>query len=339
MSDNILVVDDDLGAIQLMGKILEDLGTLRFATNGTDAVHLARESSPDLILLDAEMPGMSGFKVFDALRAIPDLAAVPVIFVTSHSEPGFEVCALDMGASDFIAKPVNPPLVKARVKTHLRVKRLTDELRRTASTDALTGISNRRHFDEALEREWQRSRRHGEPLSLLLIDVDHFKLYNDRYGHGQGDVCLREVVRALQSAARRTTDLVARCGGEEFAILLLKTARNGAEDVAQGVLAAMASRHLRHDASLTAKDVTVSIGIACYDECSADWIGPADARQLRSDVTSSCSSVDLLLAADRALYGAKRNGRAQAQFLEIANSTARQPDRAADFRARHVAPV
>jgi diguanylate cyclase (GGDEF)-like protein len=322
MGDNILVVDDDPGAVQLLARILEGLGRLRFATNGTDAVRLARELAPDLILLDAEMPGMSGFKVFDALRAIPDLADVPVIFVTSHAESAFEVCALEMGASDFIAKPVNPPLVKARVQTHLRIKHLTDELRLTAATDSLTGIANRRHFDEAMEREWKRSRRHGEPLSLLLVDVDHFKLYNDRYGHAQGDVCLREVARVLQGAARRTTDLVARCGGEEFAVLLPNTERMGAQNVARRILGAPSLRRVRHEASPTADHLTVSIGVSCYDELSADWIGSRDVRQLRSDVANRCSSTDLLLAADRALYGAKRAGRAQSQLIELADVAA-----------------
>jgi diguanylate cyclase (GGDEF)-like protein len=339
MDDNILVVDDDPGAIQLLGRILEGLGSLRFATNGTDAVRLARESTPDLILLDAEMPGMSGFKVFDALKAIPNLADIPVIFVTSHAESAFEVCALDMGASDFIAKPINPPLVKARVKTHLRLKHLTDELRHTAATDSLTGVPNRRQFDEALDREWQRSRRNGEPISLLLIDVDHFKLYNDRYGHAQGDVCLREVARALQGAARRTTDLVARCGGEEFAVLLPNTARNGAHNVSQRILAAPALRRVRHEASPTAKHVTVSIGIACYDESSTEWLGATEARQLRSELVGRCSSVDLLLAADRGLYGAKRAGRAQAQLVELAEVTATRALGPTESASRSAAPA
>src|ERR1700678_1598089 len=225
---SILLVADDPGAIQLMGHILASVGKLRFATNGNDALRLARDSAPDLILLDAEMPGMSGFELLKTLKAESSLTDVPVIFITSHNEAGFEVSALDMGAADFIAKPLRSSRVLARVKTQLRVKHMADELRRTATTDALTGISNRRQFDVSLEREWLRAKRSREPVSLLMIDVDHFKLYNDLYGHPQGDICLRQVTQALQSTCRRPADLVARYGGEEFMILLPQTPRQGA---------------------------------------------------------------------------------------------------------------
>src|SRR5664280_2921064 len=168
-------------------------------------------------------------------KAEPALADVPVIFVTSHSEAAFEVAGFEMGAADFIAKPVSAPLVLARVKTQLRVKRMGDELRRIATTDGLTGVANRRRFDESLEREWRRARRSGDPLALLMIDIDHFKLFNDRYGHPAGDACLRSVAQALVGASLRPADLVARYGGEEFVVLLPKTPRAGAEHLARGV--------------------------------------------------------------------------------------------------------
>ena len=271
IDDNILIVDDDISAIQLMSQILLDVGNLRFATNGEDALRLARESPPDLVLLDAEMPGMSGFKLFEALKLESALTDVPMIFVTSHSEAGFEVSAFDMGAADFIGKPFRASLVKARVKTHLRLKHMADELRRIATTDSLTGLASRRHFDDSLQREWLRALREGDPLSLLLIDIDHFKLYNDRYGHPKGDACLRQVAKALIGASMRPGDFVARCGGEEFAILLPQTPRGGAEHIGQRVLDNVAALRMSHDASPTAEHVTVSIGIACYDEASACW--------------------------------------------------------------------
>jgi diguanylate cyclase (GGDEF)-like protein len=336
MQDTILVVDDDSGAIQLMGRILEGLGSVRFATNGADAVRLARELTPDLVLLDAQMPDMSGFMVFDALKKLPELAGVPVIFVTSHSESEFEVGALDMGAADFIAKPVNPPLVKARVKTHLRVKHLADTLRRRAGTDALTGVANRRHFDESLEKEWLRSGGRGEPLALLFIDIDHFKLYNDCYGHPQGDACLKQVARAVQGSVRRAGDLVARCGGEEFAALLPETSRAGGEFVARRILDAVAALKIRHEGSLTAPHVTVSIGIGCYDDSSAAWRSPEAARRHRDEGHVGCTSNELILAADRALYSAKRAGRAQAQLLDIGDTELLQPALAGRPRVRHV---
>ena len=188
MSSDILLVDDDPDAIKLLSRILSGSGNLRFATCGEDALRLAREAAPDLILLDAEMPGMSGFQVLEELRAEPRLAGAAVIFVTSQSGAAFTVSAFEMGAADYITKPVNAALVLARVRTQLRTKRLTDELRRTATTDSLTGIASRRQFDESYKHEWLRAQRAGDAVALLLVDVDHFKLYNDRYGHPAGAI-------------------------------------------------------------------------------------------------------------------------------------------------------
>ena len=308
---SILLVDDDPGAIQLMGRILAGVGQLRFATNGNDALRLARESAPDLILLDAEMPGMSGFELLRMLKAESSLAEVPVIFITSHGEAGFEVSALDMGAADFIAKPLRSSRVLARVRAQLRVKQMADELRRTATTDALTGVANRRQFDELLEREWLRARRTGDPVSLLMIDVDHFKLYNDLYGHPKGDICLRHVAQVLESACRRPADFVARYGGEEFMILLPQTPRRGALYVARQVLEAVAASGIFHDDSQTTHYVSVSVGIACFD----------DASGCRAyDSSGLLGASDLVQAADKALYSAKHAGRGQAKLRDIGDA-------------------
>jgi diguanylate cyclase (GGDEF)-like protein len=312
---SILLVDDDTGAIQLMGRILADVGDLRFATNGQDALRLARESAPDLILLDAEMPGMSGFELLKTLKAQSSLADVPVIFITSHIEAGFEVSALDMGAADFIAKPLKSSRVLARVRTQLRVKHMADELRRNATTDALTGVANRRQFDESLEREWLRARRSGDPVALLMIDVDHFKLYNDLYGHPKGDVCLRHVAQALSSACKRPADLVARYGGEEFMILLPQTPRCGAQRIAQQVLDAVAALGIFHEDSQTTHYVSVSVGIACFDDASAS----------RENLSHALRASDLVQAADKALYSAKQAGRGQAKLRDIADANKSGP--------------
>jgi diguanylate cyclase (GGDEF)-like protein len=318
LNDRILLVDDDPGVIQALARILGDVGDLRFATNGEDALRLAQESVPDLVLLDAEMQGMSGYRVLDALKARPEMTDVPVIFVTGHSEPAFEVSAFEAGAADFIAKPVRAALILARVSTQLRLKRMTDQLRLAAATDGLTGIANRRQFDHALEAEWQRSLRGADPLSLLLIDVDHFKLYNDRYGHPKGDQVLRLVAKALSQSVRRTADLVARCGGEEFGLLLPQTSRTGARHVAQRVLAAVQSLDIAHAASPTARHLSVSIGVACYDEDSACWVdNPANVRYIDDDRQLPCTASDLVVTADRALYAAKRAGRTQYVLHDI----------------------
>jgi diguanylate cyclase (GGDEF)-like protein len=329
-----LVVDDDPSAIQLMGRILADLATLRFATSGEDAVRLMHESVPDLVLLDAQMPGMSGFGVFDALKTEAELADVPVIFVTCHSEPAFEVSALEMGAADFIAKPVSPPLLLARVRTHLRMKHLADELRRTATTDSLTGVANRRQFDELIEREWKRARRAGDGLSLMLVDVDHFKLYNDRYGHPMGDTCLQSVAKALAGSVRRTADFVARCGGEEFGVVLPQTGRRGAEYMAQHLLDAVVTLGIPHAASATAPIVTVSIGVACYDEESAWYSKSVTDVRYRDDIHIRCTENELVLAADTALYSAKRAGRARARLLDI--SDVNSPHRVRDIEPNSI---
>jgi len=321
MTDNILLVDDDPSMIQLLARILEGVGNLRFATSGEDALRLAHESAPDVVLLDAEMPGMSGFQVCEALKADASLSAVPIIFITSHCEPAFEVSGFEFGAADFIAKPFSGPLVLARVKTQLRVKRMADDLRRIATIDVLTGVANRRRFDEALEREWRRGRRSGDPLALLMIDVDHFKSFNDHYGHPAGDKCLRAVAQALVSASLRPGDMVARYGGEEFVVLLPQTPRGGAEHVAHGVLDAIEALAIKHDTSSTARHVTVSVGVSCYDDASECWVPPSS--DSRSAVLGArCSPIDLVQAADKAMYAAKHAGRAQAMLLDICDADA-----------------
>ena len=287
MNDNILLVDDDPTTIQLLGRMLADVGNLRFATSGKDALRLAHESAPDLVLLDAEMPGMSGFQILEALKADPALADVPVIFITSHNEPAFELSGFEQGAADFIAKPVSAPLVVARVKTQLRVKRIADELRRIATIDGLTGVANRRGFDDALQHEWRRARRSGDPLALLMIDVDHFKSFNDRYGHPAGDVCLRAVALALVRCSLRPADLVARYGGEEFVVLLPDTPVAEGQVILTRLQRALTGGLFMHESKQVF--VTFSAGVTAY-------------RANEAIETA-------LERADQALYEAKRTGK------------------------------
>lgn len=328
MENIILIVDDSPAMIQVTARMISAIGQLRFATGGEAALQQMRNSAPDLVLLDAEMPGMSGYEVCAAMRSDPALSQIPVIFVTSHSDPEFELKALEVGAVDFIAKPVSAPILFARVQTQLRIKALTDELRKIAAIDPLTETLNRRSFDEALTREWRRGLRGGQAISLLMIDVDHFKRYNDRYGHPAGDACLRAVAQALAGVTRRPGDRVARWGGEEFAVLLPETPRCGAEHLAHQAIAAIERLAIPHEASPTAAVVSVSIGISSLDEHSACW-----ARAL-SDQTAAAKpglgSADLLRHADKALYMAKAAGRARACFVDIQDgATAERPGNAA----------
>jgi diguanylate cyclase (GGDEF)-like protein len=317
---SILLVDDDPGAIAQLSRVLSGIGELRFATSGEDALRIAQERAPDLVLLDAEMPGMDGFQTCEALKSGGPCEDVPVVFVTGHTAAEFELAGFKAGAADFIAKPFKPEVVVARVKSQLRAKRMADELRRVSSIDALTGVANRRSFDEALIREWLLARRKAEPVSLLLVDVDYFKRYNDCYGHLAGDSCLRSVAQAMRSAVHRPSDFVARYGGEEFAMLLPTTARQGAEHVAHLVLDAVEMLAIRHVESEVAGHLTVSIGVASYDEQSPSWVDPAPRPHPVRDLPPECTPETLLLAADRAMYAAKAAGRAQAHFLDIADS-------------------
>lgn len=295
----ILIVDDDPASITALKHALTGQARLRFATHGSEALRMVQRHVPDMVLLDIGMPGLSGYEVCRALQDDPLTADVPVIFLTSHDNAEEELTGLSLGAVDFIAKQVRPPLVCARVRTHLRLKRMADALRRAASEDALTGLANRRRFDEALVTEWLRHLRSRRPLSLLMIDIDHFKAYNDHHGHPAGDQCLRLTAQALRDVSLRPADLLARLGGEEFGLLLPDTDAVGAQEVARRLLTAADTLALPHGACPDRACVSWSIGVAC-------------STQLRQDLQANPSgSRALMEAADQALYEAKRSGRAR----------------------------
>ncbi|QJE02658.1 diguanylate cyclase [Massilia forsythiae] len=291
VNGRILVVDDAMENVQILHRALQDEHEVLFALDGRRALELARTQLPDLILLDAVMPEMDGYAVLKELRAAPETADIAVIFVTALTSPEDETRALEAGAADFISKPVNAAVVRARVRTQLTVKRQRDALRALILTDSLTGAANRRAFDERLHAEWRRCGRAGLPVALMLVDVDHFKLYNDRYGHPAGDATLVKVAGAMRHAAARSQDLVARYGGEEFAILLPQLDGRGAVGVARRLMAELERLAIAHAASPTAARLTASMGIACMvpDEHSR----PAD----------------LVQVADALLYQAKAGGR------------------------------
>jgi len=291
VNGRILVVDDAMENIQILHAALQDEHEVLFAMDGPRALEIARSQHPDLILLDAVMPGMDGYAVCKELFASPDTSDIPVIFVTALKSPEDETRALGAGAADFISKPVNAAVVRARVRTQLTVKRQRDALRALILLDALTGVANRRAFDERLEAEWRRCGRAQLAVSLLLVDIDHFKLYNDHYGHQAGDNTLVEVARAMQRAAGRTQDLVARYGGEEFAILLPQLDTAGATGVARRLMHELEMLDLPHAASPTERRLTVSIGIAS--------MVPGEHSQ----------PPDLIQVADALLYQAKAGGR------------------------------
>lgn len=288
----LLVVDDQPINIQTLYQIFHADHEVFVATSGEQALAFCRGNPlPDLILLDVVMPGLDGLAVCQQLKADPVLANIPVIFVTACMDPADETRALEAGGVDFITKPVNPMVVRARVKTHLTLKAQEDFLRSLVFVDGLTGVANRRRFDEALLSEWRQCRRAGTPLALLMIDIDHFKRYNDHYGHPTGDACLQQVAAVLKAAMQRACDLVARYGGEEFVCLLPGCDQAPALAKAQALQAALAARGIAHEASPTAAWVTLSIGVAV------------------AQPQAGGSPAALVAAADAALYSAKHRGR------------------------------
>ncbi|GAB1369554.1 hypothetical protein MASR1M42_21060 [Azonexus hydrophilus] len=288
----LLVVDDQPINIQTLYQIFHADHEIFMATSGDQALAFCRDNiPPDLILLDVVMPGMDGIEVCRRLKSDPALADIPVIFVTARSDPADEAGALAAGGVDFIAKPVNPAVVRARVKTHLTLKAQTDLLHSLVFIDGLTGVANRRRFDEALQIEWRRCRRSNTPLTLLMIDIDHFKRYNDYYGHQTGDACLQKVAASLRAGLKRAQDLVARYGGEEFVCLMPECDHPASQNKAEELRAAVVALGIPHADSPTANCVTLSIGVAVMQPNGEN------------------APEALIAAADAALYEAKRNGR------------------------------
>ncbi|MFT3734470.1 MAG: diguanylate cyclase [Rhodocyclaceae bacterium] len=300
----ILIIDDSAISIRLLSHFMRDLAEVQFATNGEDGLAMAMEDPPDLILLDVEMPGINGLEACRRIKQHPALTEIPVIFVTAHTDTEHEVAGLDAGANDFIPKPVSEPIVRARVKTHLKLKRQSDILRGLAMRDGLTGLFNRRAFDERLEQEYRRHLRHPASLGLAMIDVDQFKHYNDHYGHQAGDECLRQVAHAIRASARRPGEMVARFGGEEFVVLLPNCGEEDLTGYGEHLLRAVRDLRLPHEQS-THGLVTISVGLAAAAPGEALAFDAPQNGQGNTDLFPGM----LIGAADRALYEAKGRGR------------------------------
>jgi diguanylate cyclase (GGDEF)-like protein len=294
MSDQrprILAIDDAPTNLLTLGEVLGDEFALQIATSGAEGLALAGQSAPDLILLDVMMPEMDGFETCRRLKADPLTRDIPVIFVTALNSPEDETLGLEAGAVDFISKPLHSAVVRARVRTHITLKRQADRLRSMSFIDGLTGIANRRQFDEALLREWRACLRTGTSLALAMIDIDHFKQFNDTYGHPAGDACLRAIAGILDGAMNRSHDLIARYGGEEFVCLLPDINLTGAQVKAEQLRQAVQSLSIVHKTSSTAPVVTISLGLALFVP------------------TDKLTPEQLVAAADAQLYTAKHAGR------------------------------
>ncbi|MEN6358775.1 MAG: diguanylate cyclase [Smithella sp.] len=300
----ILCIDDDRDVLSLLEKILSGMdNTIISCVTGEQGLIEARRSQPNLILLDIMMPDMDGYEVCRRLKNDEATKNIPVIFITAKDENEFEDEGLKIGAVDYIRKPFYPSIVKSRVKTQLELKLKTAMLEKMAFLDGLTNIYNRRKFDEMLELESKRAMRSNFPLSLIMIDVDHFKQFNDQYGHAEGDACLRMIAQALQDMLPRSGDLVARYGGEEFAIILPQTDHKGAVHLAASLIKGIRKLQMFPDHSQSAVHVTISIGVAT--------VIPG-----RNNVTP----LQLIEGADAMLYLAKQNGRNQYQGKDLSSA-------------------
>jgi diguanylate cyclase (GGDEF)-like protein len=287
----LLVVDDQHINIQVMHQIFGGDYQVFMATCGTQALAICQNNPPDLVLLDIVMPGMDGFEVCTHLKMNDATCNIPVIFVTAHTDPVQETHGLSLGAVDFIAKPVKPAVVRARVKTHLTLKFQSDLLRKLVFLDGLSGVFNRRYFDQQLGVEWARSTRSSSPLSAIMIDVDHFKLFNDHYGHQAGDDCLHQIAVTLKTCLKRPGDLVARYGGEEFACILPETSFNDAMSLANELERKVRALSIPHAHSSVTGVITVSVGVATRN------------------IDSNEDAAALIGLADTQLYDAKQSGR------------------------------
>jgi len=287
----VLVVDDEKFNRQVLTGLLSDQADVILAKDGIQALQKAKAHRPDLILLDVMMPELDGFGVLWRLKNMEETKDIAVIIVSALDATEDEARGLTLGAMDYIAKPFHPTIVKARVRNILNLVNQRKMLERLAAVDGLTEISNRRKFDEMLDRAWRHCQRQGGSLGLAMIDVDYFKPFNDHYGHSLGDEVLCRVARTLTSALHRPYDFCARYGGEEFVMLLPDTDEEGVVTAAENVRAAVEALAIPHAYSSVADVVTVSVG------CSV--IIP----------TLDSASPGLVNAADEMLYLAKQKGR------------------------------
>jgi diguanylate cyclase (GGDEF)-like protein len=286
----ILAIDDDSFALDTLADILGGMSLIETAVGGRLGIEAALESLPDLILCDVTMPEIDGIEVCRRLRLDPRTSHIPIMCVSGDMGEAEEIRAFAAGAVDCIKKPLRPALVRARIKVQLDCVAKTERALEMARRDGLTGMFNRRYFDERLEREWDRHRRSASWVSVALVDLDHFKAFNDQYGHVKGDECLMKVADALRGCARRADEVAARYGGEEFVFLLPSTPPARAAQF--GSLACDEVRSLSIEHLVSSKGVvTASVGVASL----------RPRPELRP--------VDLLVLADKALYEAKDAGR------------------------------
>jgi len=288
--NSVLIVDDDKANIIVLTHVLTPEYIVYAAKNGPEAIEAAKEHLPDVVLLDIIMPGMNGFEVLSLLRSDEKTEAIPVIFVTGLGEIENEEKGLALGAADYISKPFSPSIVKLRVRNQIQILNQIEMIRYLSITDQLTDVSNRRNFDYRLRLDWDHAKRDKKPLSVLMIDIDNFKEYNDDYGHLQGDAALQTTAKCIKKSLSRSIDFVARWGGEEFIVLLPCTDLPGALKVAELIRENVEKAAVFYGGNEITK-ITISIGVNTHATEDTDSID------------------DFINGVDKALYNAKKTGK------------------------------
>jgi len=302
--------------------VVEDSPTLRHATStyirnaghepviakcGEEALQVFDTNPVDMIIMDVEMPGLDGFETTRLIREWLGDHWIPIIFVTGHSDDNSLRAGIEAGGDDYLIKPVSSVILTAKIRAMERLVEMrnqlnqaNDDLRRLSQKDGLTNLFNRRTFDEKAAQQWRQATRNQECLAIMLLDIDHFKLYNDEYGHQAGDECIRLISTALRRCINRPGDIIARYGGEEFIALLTNTPEEGALCVAEKVRATIESLHIKHRGSRNSDRVTVSIGLSC------------------NSYTTGTSLENQISLADNALYTSKAKGRNRVTLSKFA---------------------
>ena len=298
----ILIVDDSILNEEMLRVMLtadmtvsdgagQDHYILDFAKTGTQALEMIAENRPDLILLDIVMPGMSGFDVLARLQESESTKSIPVIFITGLNDESNEERGLICGAVDYITRPFHKAVVLARIRTHKRIVEQMRLIEIYSLIDPLTNISNRRSFDFQIKEIWGRAARKKESVSVLMLDVDNFKNYNDTYGHQQGDAALKVIANTITTALKRSSDMAFRWGGEEFAAVLVDTTLDGAVIVAERIRESVEGAAIPDIGGGAPHNITVSVGVASQNPGNDN------------------NYPELIRLADLALYNAKNSGR------------------------------
>ena len=290
---SILIVDDESTNLIALTHILSPDYTVRSAVNGHDAVNTAEKFLPDVILLDILLPDIDGFTVISMLKNSNKTKNIPVIFITGLDSRDDEEKGLALGAADYITKPFSSAIVKLRVRNQIKILEQLQLIQHISLTDQLTDLPNRRSFDTRFTAEWNKAGLEKSPISILVIDIDNFKRYNDSFGHQQGDVALKSFAAAFKNTLQRPSDFAARWGGEEFFALLPDTDIKNAMDIAEKVRKQAEMLEIPYDEDCDGKaaKITISIGV--------------NTREYSDNITDS----EFVLKADQALYAAKDSGR------------------------------